>query len=208
MDILCLMFESPRRGYLITNGKPWTLHQIAVALSGDWQENLVYLNELVKNGVMKQAPRQKKCPLKSEAFFSARIVEDERSREVWRSQKRRQRIDNKRKVSTPVSSPSSSSSSSSSSIQNIKSKAEEDTYDKAAAAFQSIGFEHPFGHANFQAVFLDEYLNPKGRWITQIMEAAIQRCQGERIGIPPQFFDAKRDVEARENASVKGRVPL
>jgi uncharacterized protein YdaU (DUF1376 family) len=87
-------------------------------------------------------------------------------------------------------------------------KAEEDIAAKATAAFQSIGFEHPFGHANFQAVFLDECLNPKGRWMTQIMEATIQRCQGDNIGVPPQFYEAKRDVEARENAALKGRAPL
>jgi uncharacterized protein YdaU (DUF1376 family) len=87
-------------------------------------------------------------------------------------------------------------------------KAEEDTAAKAAAAFQSIGFEHPFGHANFQAIWLDEYLNPKGRWVTQQMESAIQRCQKDRIGIPPQFYEAKRDVEARENATLKTRAPL
>jgi uncharacterized protein YdaU (DUF1376 family) len=87
-------------------------------------------------------------------------------------------------------------------------RAEEDIAAKATAAFQSIGFEHPFGHANFQAIWLDEYLNPKGRWVTQQMEAAIQRCQKEHIGVPPQFFEAKRDVETRENTTVKGRVPL
>jgi hypothetical protein len=78
----------------------------------------------------------------------------------------------------------------------------------AAAAFRSIGFTAPFGHANFQAIWWDEWLNPKGRWVTEMMEATIQRCQEDKIKVPPQFYDAKRDVEIRENAQVKKRVPL
>ena len=120
---MCLMFESPRRGYLITNGNPWTLEQVAVALRGDWQENLVYLKELVANGVMKrvEATRSaRKCPRFLGAFFSARLVTDERHREDWRAQKRRQRIEKKRNLVRPMSGPSSSSSSSSSSNLNTK----------------------------------------------------------------------------------------
>jgi hypothetical protein len=116
MDVMCLMFESPQRGYLITNGKPWTLEQIAVALRGDWQENLVYLKELVHNGVMKQVGPQKpsrKCPRNMGAFFSKRLVSDEGQRTAWRGQKRRQRVEKKRNSVHPLSALSSSSSSSS-----------------------------------------------------------------------------------------------
>jgi hypothetical protein len=121
LDVLCLMFESPRRGYLMTNGKPWTLEQIAIALRGDWQENLIYLRELVHNGVMKQVEasrRSRKCPRHLGAFFSARLVTDECHREAWRQQKRRQRIENNRSHSAPCPPLSSSSSSSSSSKLN------------------------------------------------------------------------------------------
>jgi len=206
MDVLCLMFESPRRGYLITNGRPWTLEQVAVALRGDWQENLVYLKELVHNGVMKRAPREPKCPLKSEAFYSKRLLEDERSRSVWKAQKQRQRAEKKRSLSTQLSTRSSSSSSSSSSIQNITTKAEEDT----AAAFSAIGFEKPFGHREFQDVFLSHWAGRIGdEWVTQIMEHTIQDCQTHNIKVPPQFYEAKRDVETRENAQVNNRrAPL
>lgn len=78
----------------------------------------------------------------------------------------------------------------------------------AAAAFRAIGFDQPFGHANFQAVWWDEWLNPKNRWMTQMMEAAIQRCQEDHIKVPPQFYDAKRDVEVQENAQARKRAPL
>lgn len=121
MDVLCLMFESPERGYLLTNGKPWTLEQIAVAIRGDWQENLIYLKELVHNGVMKQAPaKDHNYRRKNLAFFSSRIVSDDRQREAWRAKKRRQRVENKRSLSPALSPFSSSSSSSSSSNLNTK----------------------------------------------------------------------------------------
>jgi hypothetical protein len=43
------------------------------------------------------------------------------------------------------------------------------------------------------------------------MEAAIQECYSPRVGIPRQFFDAKHDVEKRENAEFEAknrRLPL
>ena len=116
VDVLCLMFECRPRGYLIkTNGTAWTLEQLAVAVRGDWQENLVYLKELVHNGVMKQAPKGHKFRGKERAFYNARMVRDEGQREAWKFQKQRQRTENKESLSTPLSTRSSSSSSSSSS---------------------------------------------------------------------------------------------
>jgi hypothetical protein len=118
MDVLCLMFESPKRGFLITNSRPWTLEQIAVAVRGDWQENLVYLKELVHNSVMAQATKGHKFRGVMGAFYSRRIVADEGRREAWRLQKQGQRVENKRRFVQPMSAPSSSSSSSSSSTSN------------------------------------------------------------------------------------------
>lgn len=71
---------------------------------------------------------------------------------------------------------------------------------KAATAFLAIGFEKPFGQPAFQEVFLRRFADRNGEWLTTVMEAAIQECNQSRIGIPPQFFDAKRDVEKREQA--------
>jgi hypothetical protein len=87
IDVLCLMFESPRRGCLITNGRPWTLPEIAEALRGRPKANLSFLKELVRNGVMKYD--------KKKGFFSSRLVRDEHQRETWRSEKRRQAVKNK-----------------------------------------------------------------------------------------------------------------
>jgi len=78
----------------------------------------------------------------------------------------------------------------------------------AAAAFSAIGFAAPFGDKKFQRVFLERYMAQlPGEWLTQVMESVIQKCQQANIGIPPQFYDAKRDVEQRENRLVKKAVP-
>ena len=129
MDVLCLMFESPKRGFLITNGRPWTLEQISIAIRGDWQENLVYLKELVHNGVMtKFHARKRDRDFRAKgAYFSRRIVKDDAKRTQWRMQKQSQRIHNKGSLSTGVSTPSSSSSSSSSSNPSSNSTFSQDS---------------------------------------------------------------------------------
>jgi len=79
----------------------------------------------------------------------------------------------------------------------------------AAAAFSAIGFSAPFGDRKFQKVFLRRYAaRVPGEWLTEVMESTIQACQQEEIGIPPQFYEAKRDVEKRENGTLKRAVPL
>jgi hypothetical protein len=99
MDVLCLMFESSRRGYLLTNGHPWSLQEIANAIRGDNATNLAYLKELVHNGVMKSTKKGHRTnpghSAQQPCYFNARMVLDERQREQWRSEKRRQRVDNK-----------------------------------------------------------------------------------------------------------------
>ena len=79
----------------------------------------------------------------------------------------------------------------------------------AAAAFTDLGFDKPFGQSSFQAVWVTHYMAAveTGNWITQSMEDTIQECQKAGIGIPPQFYEAKHDVEKREIASTK-KVPL
>lgn len=69
----------------------------------------------------------------------------------------------------------------------------------AATAFIAIGFDTPFGQKKFQKIWQEEFEKPC-EWLTLQMEAAIQECQRRKIGIPPQFFQAKRDIEAKETA--------
>jgi hypothetical protein len=80
------------------------------------------------------------------------------------------------------------------------------------AAFSSIGHERPFGQRKFQEIWLKNYSNRESlEWLTMSMEATIQECLKKHIGIPPQFYSAKRDVEARENEVARQkykRTPL
>jgi hypothetical protein len=82
----------------------------------------------------------------------------------------------------------------------------------AAAAFTSIGFIEPIGHQTFQEVWIRRYAGHTGEWLTGIMEATIQECQQRHIGVPPQFFAAKHDIEKAENIrfreKYKTAVPL
>lgn len=74
-----------------------------------------------------------------------------------------------------------------------------------AAAFRVIGFEKPFGQPAFQEVWLRRFASRNGEWLTAVMEATIQECNQRQIGVPPQFFDAKRDVEKREQAEFENK---
>lgn len=82
----------------------------------------------------------------------------------------------------------------------------------SAAAFDAIGFDKPFGHPKFKAIWLRKFKERKGEeWLTGTMEETIQECQKENIGIPPQFYAAKRDVDAKETAEfshIHHRTPL
>jgi len=205
IDVICLMFESPRRGYLVSRSGAWTLEQVAVALRGDWQENLKLLKELVHNGVMKQD--------KKGQFFSKRLVRDERQRETWRGQKRRQRAENKKSASMGVSSqcPPDLHSSSSSSSSNSKQKKQEPppaAVLRAFESFQHIGTKTPFGPERFQQIWAEEYERINEGTFTDAMEQAIRRCQTENIQIPGLFFSMKRKVEHIELESKCHRTPL
>jgi hypothetical protein len=78
----------------------------------------------------------------------------------------------------------------------------------AATAYLAIGFDKPFGQKKFQTIWEEEFAKDT-EWLTMKMEATIQRCQKLRTGIPPQFYQAKHDVEKRENEAAKRKyVPL
>jgi hypothetical protein len=74
-----------------------------------------------------------------------------------------------------------------------------------ATAFHVIGFEEPFGQPKFQEIWLRKFASRNGEWLTTVMEATIQDCYSAKVGIPPQFFDAKHDVEKRENAAYEAK---
>jgi hypothetical protein len=73
IDMICLMFECEERGVLSTGGRPWSLREIAGALSGDERTNLRRVGELLRNGVAKRR--------KDGAVFSKRLVRDDQERQ-------------------------------------------------------------------------------------------------------------------------------
>lgn len=72
MDMLCLMFECDERGYLITEGNPWTIEEIASACGGALDQTTLLIDELLKKGVAKKDDRG--------SIYSARMVRDEGTR--------------------------------------------------------------------------------------------------------------------------------
>jgi hypothetical protein len=85
----------------------------------------------------------------------------------------------------------------------------------ADVAFREIGMAGPIGHAAFQAVWIRYWKEAREKalagkepaYLTEAMERAIQECQENKIGIPPVFFDCKRDVEARELRDYERKHP-
>jgi hypothetical protein len=202
MDMLCIFFESPERGispYAAgkLEAKAWAK---VVGHRADYVKKLVA--ELELNRVLSRRPGDRR-------LYSRRLVREEIERKKARERQRKHRGSVTPYV-THLSQPSSSSSSSSEVISHMSQAEEERT---TAAAFTDIGFEQPFGRPNFQAIWVTHFLEAKrnGTWLTQAMENTIQECQKVNIGIPPQFYDAKHDVEAREKIEFDNKhrkVPL
>jgi len=85
--------------------------------------------------------------------------------------------------------------------KRAKSREKREEEERISAAFDAIGFNKPFGHPKFKTIWLRKFKErKKGEWLTETMETTIQECQQQKIGIPPQFYSAKRDVETREAA--------
>lgn len=70
IEIMCLAFESEKRGMLITNGKPWTIEEIAYAMGGDKLVNISAIEELLDKKILKKS--------KKNVIFSSRMVKDDK----------------------------------------------------------------------------------------------------------------------------------
>lgn len=79
---------------------------------------------------------------------------------------------------------------------------------RTAAAFDILGHPEPFGTKQFQREWLSYFEKGTQPYLSLKMEACIQRCQDAGVRIPPQFYDAKRDAEARDAAMAPKRTPL
>lgn len=71
IDMLCLMFDSPERGVLTFNGRPWTDEEIVNSIPGCATD---LLGTLLDNGVAKRR--------EDGAVYSSRLVNDEKIRSV------------------------------------------------------------------------------------------------------------------------------
>lgn len=72
LDLLCLMFECDRRGYLQINGKPMSLEQIARATGCSTDEASRGLQELESSGVFSRSEHG--------SIYSRRLVRDDQTR--------------------------------------------------------------------------------------------------------------------------------
>lgn len=68
IEIMCLAFECDKRGILATDGKAWTIEEIAHAMGGDKMVNISAIEELLKLNVLKKN--------KKNFIFSSRMVKD------------------------------------------------------------------------------------------------------------------------------------
>lgn len=197
IDLLCVMFDCEQRGILGSNGEPWTEEEVAQAIPGDTFQNLLGIQELLKNNVVRKDDRG--------FIYSKRMLSDDQERKEWAvRQSHRRNLESLGKTPSTTVDVTRMSRLSSCSYSCSYSKAEE------AAAFLSIQFDKPIGQPAFKDVWVRHYQGP-GEWLTDKMEAAIQECQDKKIGVPPPFYEAKRYVEELEKAQAElkaRRVPL
>jgi hypothetical protein len=95
--------------------------------------------------------------------------------------------------------------------QRLPESTSENTAEEAAAAFHSLDYDHPFGHPEFQEVWIRRHKSWKGTWLSEVLEATIQECQEKNIGVPPPFYEAKHYIDALEKAQFeqsRKRVPM
>jgi len=82
-DLMCIAFDMPERGVYKTNGKPWTIKQMAHSARGTGKRRLRCVKELIAAGVLKKR--------ESGEFYWSRIVRDEVERQMEREKKQMQR---------------------------------------------------------------------------------------------------------------------
>jgi hypothetical protein len=68
-------------------------------------------------------------------------------------------------------------------------------------AWAAIGARGPFGVRPFQEVVEFYFTNRNGNSLADTLEQAIQRCQNQKIRIPPQLFTLKRAIEKNEGGA-------
>jgi hypothetical protein len=155
IEILCLAFQCEKKGKLMTDGKPWSMDDICMAIGGDFSVTRAAVEELLTKNVLKKD--KKGC------IFSSRMVKDEQLRKVRRDAGLKggnprllnQKVNQSAKQNPTPS--SSSSTSSSTSVLKTKKIKESGSGDKSPTPAQS--FEER--KLAFKAT-LKPYLQPYG----------------------------------------------
>jgi hypothetical protein len=93
-DLMCVAFDMPERGVFRTNGKPWTIKQMAQSTRGTGKRRLRCVRELVAAGVLKKR--------ESGEFYWSRIVRDDLERQMEREKKQKQRQVKQVPAGTPL----------------------------------------------------------------------------------------------------------
>lgn len=188
-EMLDIMWHCPERGVLKAGEKVWGAKEIAMEVGAPFTEVEKDLAELYSAGIYSIR--------EDGSIFNRRMCHEEKQR-----QQVRQRVQKYRDKHSSVT-RNGSVTLEKSEVRSQKSEKAEAacTAETAATAFSEIGFDSPFGQRNFQSVWVANFKTKKpDQWLTPVMEATIQQCQERRIGVPPQFYDAKRDVEKQEKA--------
>jgi hypothetical protein len=82
-DLMCVAFDMPERAVYKTNGKPWTIKQMAHSARGMGKRRVRCVKELITAGVLKRR--------ESGEFYWSRIVRDDLERQMEREKKQKQR---------------------------------------------------------------------------------------------------------------------
>jgi hypothetical protein len=186
-EMMNMMHASERYGYLCNNGAAIPDEAISRYCGCSLQEYQTLLPELERAGVPRRTPNG--------IIFCKRMVDDQKERQVWRKQKKNQRDarspsdvhPNVRRMSARLPFPPPLP------ITNIKAE-------EAAAAFSALGYDQPFGQKPFKEIWTRRYREKSGEWLTEAMEGTIQECQQRIIGVPPQFYKCKHEIEKYEEA--------
>lgn len=114
IEILCLAFECEKRGVLKTGKNPWSIDEIAHAMGGDKNENILAIEELLEKKILKKD--------KKNTIFSSRMVRDEKISKIRRnagSKGGNPILLNQTTNQNPTPSSSSSSSTSVNTVQGL-----------------------------------------------------------------------------------------
>jgi hypothetical protein len=207
LEMMNMMHASERYGYLCNNGAAIPDEAISRYCGCSLQEYQSLLPELERAGVPRRTPNG--------IIYCKRMVDDQKERQVWRKQKKNQRDKasprdvhpNVHQMSgaLPFPPPSAIPRESSNPTFSQDQEAVGVTPVEIAAAFKvfhDFRDPAPFGDKKFQVFWTKKWKTfretPGAQWYTDVMEQTIVEGKAAGVGIPPQFYDLKHEVEKGE----------